>query len=212
MNDSSKQPISIVDYGVCNLGSIRNMLRKLGLESELAADPDAIVRASKIILPGVGAFAHGMGALRELGLVEPLRAKVLEQRTPLLGICLGMQLLGKSSEEGSSAGLGLIDGGCVRFRFPEGSPYRVPHMGWNETVARRESALVEGLASGARFYFTHSYHLVCADPADVLAVANHGIDFTAMVQRDNVYGVQFHPEKSHRFGMALLRNFGAIRC
>jgi glutamine amidotransferase len=210
MTEGSEQIISIIDYGVSNLGSIRNMLHKLGLRSELVATPEAVAGARKIILPGVGAFDHGVAALAERRLIAPLRAKALEDRIPILGICLGMQLLGMGSEEGTSGGLGLIKGACVRFRFAEGSPLKVPHMGWNETAPKRLNPLLSGLGAGARFYFTHSYHLMCEDPADVLATATHGIEFTAMVQRDNVAGVQFHPEKSHRFGMTLLRNFGAI--
>lgn len=201
--------ISIVDYGVCNLGSIRNMLRKLGLDSVLVTTPEACAQARKIILPGIGAFDHGVLELQKRGLMEPLRAKALEERVPFLGICLGMQLLSRGSDEGTLEGLGLIEGRCVRFRFPPESPCRVPHMGWNEIAPKRADALLAGLA-GARFYFTHSYHLACEHSEDVLASATHGVQFTAVVQRANVCGVQFHPEKSHRFGMALLRNFGAL--
>jgi imidazole glycerol-phosphate synthase subunit HisH len=202
--------ISIVDYGVSNLGSIRNMLRKLGLDSEIASSPEQVAAARKLILPGVGAFDHGATALNERGLTGPLRRQAMERKVPLLGICLGMQLLGKGSEEGVLGGLGLIDACCMRFRLPEGSTLKVPHMGWNEPFVRRHAPLVDGLDPRARFYFTHSYHLVCADAADVVAVATHGVEFTAIVQRENVMGVQFHPEKSHRFGMALLRNFGMM--
>ena len=210
MTASTKTVISIVDYGVSNLGSIRNMLRKLGIDSELVATPAQVASARKLILPGVGAFDHGVANLMERGLIDPIKAKVLDEQVPILGICLGMQLLGKGSEEGSRDGLGLIEGVCVRFRLPEDSGLKVPHMGWNETVPRRESPLLTGLEVGARFYFTHSYHLVCEDTEDVLAVASHGPDFTAIIERKNVMGVQFHPEKSHRFGMTLLRNFGLI--
>ena len=210
MTRDSKRIISIVDYGVSNLGSIRNMLRKLGFEAELVSTPDGVTEATKIILPGVGAFDHGMTALEDLRLIGPLKSKAVEDKVPILGICLGMQLLGEGSEEGSLDGLGLIEGGCFRFRLPPESDFKVPHMGWNEPLQKQASPLLKGLNHGARFYFTHSYHLVCQDPADVLAIATHGIEFTAMVQRNNVFGVQFHPEKSHRFGMTLLQNFWAI--
>jgi imidazole glycerol-phosphate synthase subunit HisH len=202
-------PISIVDYGVVNLGSIRNMLLKLGFEVDLVSSPEAIERARKVLLPGVGAFDNGVAALADRGLIEPLRAKAATG-IPFFGICLGMQLLGQGSEEGSRAGLGLIAGSCQKLRLPEGGKLKVPHMGWNEPHIVGESPLVKQLDPRARFYFTHSYHLVCADPADVLATVTHGIEFTAMIQRGNVMGAQFHPEKSHRFGMTVLRNFGSL--
>lgn len=202
--------ISIVDYGAVNLGSIRNMLRKLELDSTLASTPEAIRDASKLILPGVGAFDHGMAALVDRGLVEPLREKAIEERVPLLGICLGMQLLARSSEEGDMRGLGVLAGDCRRIRPPPGGTEKVPHMGWNVPSILRSALLVEDFDPKARFYFTHSYHLVCDDPGDVVATARHGIEFAAIVERDNVMGAQFHPEKSHRFGMVLLKNFGAI--
>lgn len=206
------QVISVVDYGVANLGSIRNMLRKLGYEVELISTPEAVSRATKIILPGVGAFDHGVAALVRHGLMEPLRARAADPSVPFLGICLGMQLLGNGSEEGTQRGLGVLDSSCVRFRLPPGSVLKIPHMGWNEPVFRRAHPLVADLGTDARFYFTHSFHMVCAHPEDVLATVTHGIEFVAMVQCGNVMGVQFHPEKSHRYGMALLRNFGAMRC
>lgn len=202
--------ISVVDYGVANLGSILNMLRKVGARAEAVSTPDAIERAEKLILPGVGAFDHGMTALSERGLADVLKGRVAGDGVPLLGICLGMQLLGNGSEEGALAGLGLIDGRCVRFRFADERTLKVPHMGWNVLMPRRESPLFKGLDENARFYFVHSYHLVCADASDVLATARYGIEFTAMVQRGSVWGAQFHPEKSHRFGMTLLRNFAEI--
>jgi glutamine amidotransferase len=210
MDSSRNQVVSIVDYGICNLGSIRNMLHKLGIESRVAGSAAEVALAEKIILPGVGAFDHGITALRERGMVDALRESAIGRRVPFLGICLGMQLFGSSTEEGTMEGLGLIPGRCVRFRPAGESTLKVPHMGWNEIVPRRACPLLRGLEQGARFYFTHSYHMICEDAADVLAVASHGIEFTAMVQRGNVLGAQFHPEKSHRFGMTLLRNFGAL--
>ena len=201
--------ISIVNYGVSNIGSMLNMMRKLGIEAQTISTPEEIGRATKIILPGIGAFDHGMKTLLDLGLAEPIRERVLKDRVPLLGVCLGMQMLGRGSEEGSLAGLGLIEGHCKRFVPNGNAAIRIPHMGWNELVIRENGGLMEGLA-GARFYFVHSYHFVCDDPSDELAGAQYGIDFTAAVHRSNVWGVQFHPEKSHRFGMALLRNFAHL--
>jgi glutamine amidotransferase len=202
--------ISVIDYGVSNLGSMLNMLRKVGAQAQLVSTAEELDRAEKIILPGVGAFDNGIAALKERGLIEPLRKKALNDKVPLLGVCLGMQMLGRSSEEGSMAGLGLVDAESRRFRFAQDSAHKVPHMGWSLLAARRESALQRGLDAITRFYFCHSYHLVCSDPADVLASACYGADFVGMVQHGNVYGVQFHPEKSHRFGMALLHNFAEM--
>lgn len=203
-------PISIVDYGAVNLGSIRNMLLKLGFEPVPVSTPEGVGAAAKILLPGVGAFDHGMSALAARRLIEPLRRKALEERVPVMGICLGMQLLGEGSEEGSLAGLGIVAGRCKRLTLPPGSPLKVPHMGWNVPLVKKDSPLLGGLDAHARFYFTHSFHFVCTDPEDVLATAVHGMEFTAMIQRSNVFGTQFHPEKSHRFGMAVLRNFGDL--
>lgn len=202
--------ISVIDYGVCNLGSMLNMLRKIGVQARLVSTARELELAEKIILPGVGAFDNGIGALREHGLAEPLRRKVLRDRIPLLGVCLGMQMLGRRSEEGSLDGLGLLNAEARRFRFAPGSAQKVPHMGWSLLAPRRDSLLLRGLDASARFYFCHSYHVVCSVPEDVLASTEYGGEVAAVVQHDNVYGVQFHPEKSHRFGMALLHNFAGI--
>ena len=201
--------ISIIKYGVANVGSMLNMMKKIGVDAETVSSPEDIARARKIILPGIGAFDQGMTALIEAGLAEPLRRRVIQDRIPLMGVCLGMQMLGKGSEEGTVSGLGLIDGFCKRLRSNGNDSIRIPHMGWNELTLCRDGGLFEGLA-GSRFYFVHSYHLVCTDAGDELARTHYGDDFTAAVNRGNVWGVQFHPEKSHRFGMALLRNFAAL--
>jgi glutamine amidotransferase len=199
--------IGIVDYGVANLGSMRNMLRRIGVEPELAGTPDVLRAADKLILPGIGAFDQGMAALHERGLVEPLRERVLGAGVPLLGVCLGVQLLGEGSEEGTRQGLCFVRARCRRFVADAAAGLRVPHMGWNHVSACRESPLLRGLDDAARFYFVHSYHVVCDDPADVLATAEYGVEFTAMVEHGNIRGAQFHPEKSHRFGMRLLQNY-----
>lgn len=204
--------ISVIDYGVCNLGSMLNMLRKVGAQARLASTASELEQAEKIILPGVGAFDNGIAALRDRGLAETLRTKALRDRVPVLGVCLGMQMLGRGSEEGGMEGLGLIDAEARRFRLAPDSGLKVPHMGWSLLTPRRDSMLLHALDARSRFYFCHSYRMVCKDPADELAGASHGEEFVAMVEHDNVYGVQFHPEKSHRFGMALLHNFARMPC
>jgi glutamine amidotransferase len=199
--------ISVVDYGVANLGSMSNMLRRIGAETELVTSAAGIARASKIILPGIGAFDHGMDALDNLGLIEELRRRVLEDGVPLFGVCLGVQLLGESSAEGKRSGLGLIAAHSERLPADGRAGIRVPHMSWAHIEPTRTDPILAGLDEKARFYFVHSYHVVCSDPNDVLAFARYGIPFTAMIRRNNIYGAQFHPEKSHRFGMRLLKNF-----
>lgn len=198
--------IAIVDYGVGNVGSILNMMRKGGADAHVISRADEIERANKIILPGVGAFDNGMRSLRERGFVPALDLKVKEQGTPILGICLGMQLFGKRSEEGTEQGMAWLDAESVRFRFSDSSPrLKVPHMGWNSV--QPSSAQVNGFENGARFYFVHSYHLVCGNPGDVWATTRYGYDFVAAVKRNNIWGVQFHPEKSHKYGLRLLQHF-----
>ena len=202
--------VAVVDYGVGNLGSIRNMLKKIGASSALVSTPEALGEATRIILPGVGAFGHGMAQLRERGLLGALSERVLDAKVPLLGICLGMQLLTRGSEESDVEGLGWIDAQTRRFQFEGlGDDLKVPHMGWNRVASTEKNPLFEGLREGdrPRFYFCHSYHVVCRDPEAVMARTHHGYSFASAVGRDNVMGVQFHPEKSHRFGMRLLKNF-----
>lgn len=200
--------IVIVDYGMGNLGSIHNMFHRLGLDSTVTGDPAGIARADKLILPGVGAFDVGMRNLRERGLIPLLETKVRRDRTPVLGICLGMQLLSLRSEEGQLPGLGWIEAETVRFRFEnQVAPLKVPHMGWNHVRPRKDLPLFDRMYEQPRFYFVHSYHVHCRNPEDVWLSSQYGFEFTAAVQRDNVVGVQFHPEKSHKFGMRLLENF-----
>jgi len=204
--------IVIVDYGMGNLGSIANMLRKIGAHSEVSGDPDRIATAESLVLPGVGAFDVAMDTLRASGLIEPLERQVRDRGVPLLGICLGMQLLATSSEEGTSAGLDWIPGRVARLptEGPDG-PVRIPHMGWSTVAAAKPASRLPALGTGeARYYFVHSYAFGCDDPNDVLGESSYGCPFTSAVERDNVVGVQFHPEKSHRHGLALLADFAGL--
>lgn len=200
--------IAIIDYDIGNLGAVANMLQRLGVACEITAAPARIEAAERIVLPGNGAFDACMRGLRATGLVPLLERKVRQQRTPLLGVCVGAQMLGHRSEEGTEPGLGWID--MTVQRFPSRPDLRVPHMGWNQVQAVREHALLEGQEPDARFYFVHSYYMLPSDPADVLLRAEYGIGFAAGVARGNIAGVQFHPEKSHRFGKRLLGNFARM--
>ncbi len=202
---------TVIDYGMGNVGSIVNMGRKAGGSFTVSADPAVIAQADKLILPGVGSFDHGMTKLRERGLIPVLNQQVLERKVPILGICLGVQLFTRGSEEGVLPGLGWIAGDTIRFkRAVEPSTLKVPHMGWNFIEPARADPLLRDLPPEPRFYFVHSYHLVCDDAADVLAWTQYGHRFASAVQRGNIWGTQFHPEKSHKFGLALLKNFLAL--
>lgn len=195
----------IINYGMGNLGSIKNMLKKIGHDSVISSDPEVIEQARKLILPGVGAFDNGMTNLKNYGIIDVLNDSVLKRKTPVLGICLGMQLISKSSEEGTLPGLGWIDAKTVRFQLTE---LKVPHMGWNVVNIKKEYPLFTGMTGQEnRFYFVHSYHVVCENPEDVLTSTYYGIEFTSAIQHDNIYATQYHPEKSHKFGMRLLKNF-----
>ncbi len=199
--------ITIIDYGAGNIGSVLNMIRHVGGVADVARDPAGVLAARKILLPGVGSFDNAMSRLAALDLVAPLKARANEG-IPFLGICLGMQLLADGSEEGSMAGLGLIPGRVRRFQFgSEHSTLKIPHMGWNRVTPVAPHPLAVGLEDHARFYFVHSYYYDCENPGHALFRSTYGQDFTSGVQRDNVAGVQFHPEKSHRYGMQLIKNF-----
>jgi len=200
--------ISIINYGLGNLGSIANILKKAGVEARISSAASDLEQAEKLILPGVGAFDTGMKQLDELGLIPVLNKKVLEDKIPILGVCLGMQLLGKHSEEGQKEGLGWIDAESIRFRFENGnSQLKIPHMGWNMLTFPRPHPLFDGLYEENRFYFVHSFHVVCKQESSVLAETEYGFLFNSAVIHENIIGVQFHPEKSHKFGMRLLKNF-----
>ena len=200
--------IVIVDYGIGNLGSIVNMLRKTGADAIVSSDYKKIENASKLILPGVGSFDYGMQQLNQLGFSDLLRKKVLEEKTPILGICLGMQLFCKKSEEGVLDGLGWLDAEVVKFTIDHSvSHLKIPHMGWSEIAIKKESKLLKDMYEIPRFYFVHSYHVKCKDEKDILTQTSYGYEFVSAVENENIVGVQFHPEKSHKFGLKLLRNF-----
>ncbi len=203
--------IVIVDYGMGNLKSIQNMFKKVGVAVKIASSHDEIMTADKLILPGVGAFDNAMKNLNEMKLIPVLREKVLAEKTPTLGICLGMQLLTERSEEGTLPGLGWIKGETKRFAFTgENAKLRIPHMGWNTVEICKESKLFADMYDEPRYYFVHSFHVVCTDDSDSLCKTEYGYAFTSAVERGNIYGAQFHPEKSHKFGMKLLKNFAEL--
>ena len=199
--------IVIVDYDMGNIGSVYNMLKKIGRKSEITRDLEKIRQADHIILPGVGAFDSGMEQLEKFGLVELIRHKALVDKTPILGICLGAQLMLEKSEEGQKAGLGLVKGEVKRFQLSAESKLRIPNMGWNQIEKVKSSKLVDVLPDQPRFYFVHSYHFKMTQSEDQLLISEYGYSFCSAFQHENISGVQFHPEKSHKFGMALLRNF-----
>ena len=196
--------ITMIDYGGSNLRSAQKAFEFIGAEVLVTEKPDDVLRAVKLVLPGVGAFGAGMAALRARGLVEPIRQAVANG-VPLLGICVGMQFLFDVSEEmGKYEGLGVMPGRVVR--FPEGA-LKVPHMGWNELVVDRPHPLLWGVPAGAYTYFVHSYHCQTASPDAVVAHTDYGQPVAAIVQEGNVYGIQFHPEKSHRVGLQIINNY-----
>lgn len=200
--------VIVVDYGVGNLSSVCNMLRKVEADVKISRDPAEIFEADKLVLPGVGHFDHGMKMLNGSGLRDVLDRFALEFHRPVLGICLGAQILGKGSEEGREPGLGWLDMHCRR--FPEMPGLRVPHMGWGQVTMVRPSPLFEHAGADARYYFVHSYFMQCADDADVVGTSMHGIEFASVVQRGQMFGTQFHPEKSLRHGLALMRAFAGL--
>lgn len=196
--------IAIVDYGLGNLGSVANMLTKAGGKCEITSQVESVQKARGLILPGVGSFDAGVTSLHQLGLVEVLGRRVLQEQVPILGICLGFQLMAESSEEGSLPGLNWIPATVKRLNPAENLP--LPHMGWNDLVIRRADPLLTDLEH-SRFYFVHSFHVVTREPSLEIAYASYGQEVCAAIHHQNIFATQFHPEKSHRFGLTLMKNF-----
>jgi glutamine amidotransferase len=201
--------LAIINYGLGNLTSIRNMCSRIGVESEITDDAGLIERADRLILPGVGHFRRGMENLRESGMQPLLDRLVLQEKRPILGICLGAQLMTGHSEEGDVDGLGWVDADTIRFRDKELGGLKIPHMGWREISITGDNPLWTGLPEEPRFYFVHSYHFQFRQPAEIVAMAVYGYEFACAFRKGNIFGTQFHPEKSHKFGMKVLENFYA---
>jgi glutamine amidotransferase len=206
--------ISVVDYGAGNIGSVLNMLQHIGVAAEVITGPDQVKKSEKIILPGVGNWDAGVQRLEDSGLIDALKNRVLSDKVPILGVCLGMQLFLNSSEEGMLPGLGWIDGTVKTFNFSRinviAKRLPLPHMGWNSVTVMHNSILTESLDENSKFYFVHSFHVDVKYSENVMLQTDYGYPFTSGIRKENIYGVQFHPEKSHRHGMNLMKSFASI--
>ena len=203
--------ISIVDYGLGNLKAFANIYKRLNIEAEFVKSPEDLSNATKIILPGVGAFDHAMEQLNNSGMRDKLNELVLEKKIPVLGICVGMQMIGNSSDEGQLQGLKWVDASIKKFESSliTHKP-KLPHMGWNNVIPQRDNPLFSGMDEQGLFYFLHSYYFECNKLSDSIATSEYGIKYTCAVNNENIYGVQFHPEKSHQNGIQLLKNFAIL--
>ncbi|MFK8060282.1 MAG: imidazole glycerol phosphate synthase subunit HisH [Polaribacter sp.] len=199
--------IVIIDYGMGNLGSVYKSFKRVHNEVIISSSKKDIESAEKLVLPGVGHFSNGMKRLKELDLIDLLQDRVIDKRTPILGICLGMQLFSKFSNEGNVKGLSWFDAEVVNFNVKDKLRFKVPHMGWNSIKIEKENQLLHGISQSELFYFVHSYHIKCDDKNDILGTTNYSYDFTSIIQKNNIYGTQFHPEKSHGKGLKLIKNF-----
>lgn len=204
--------IGIIDYGVGNIKAFANIYKQLDLEFKVVRNEIDFNNVTKIILPGVGSFDHAMDSLNNSGMRKKLDELVLHEKIPVLGICVGMQMLAKSSDEGTIQGLSWIDANVKKFDKSKVNNGPLPHMGWNNLEIKQEDPLLQNLDTVPRFYYLHSYYFDCYDESDVIATAQYGEEFTCMVKNDNIYGIQCHPEKSHHNGIQLLKNFGEITC
>lgn len=202
--------IAIINYGMGNLGSVSNMLKKIGFDSIITSNEKEILRADKIILPGVGSFDTAIKKIDSLGLRDIIKEAAMNSKIPTLGICLGMQLLMESSEEGELDGLGLIKGKTLSFKNRISANLKIPHMGWNSVKKSNECIISDGFENEMRFYFVHSYFVKVRDSQNSVLQCEYGLNFDAAINYRNIFGVQFHPEKSHKFGMQILKNFSNI--
>lgn len=201
------QNIVIIDYGMGNISSVKKQLERASVNVTVSNDSKVILNADKLILPGVGHFKKAMDNLNELGLIDVLNQKVIAQKTPVLGICLGMQLMADKSEEGSASGLGWIEGEVVRMKVTDSLRYKIPHVGWNSIVQQKPSALNVHLEDDASMYFVHAYMFVAKNEVDILHTTSYENAFTSAVSKDHIFGVQYHPEKSQDSGLQIFKNF-----
>ena len=199
--------VVIVDYGMGNLRSVQKAFSRIGADTMISSDPKIIRNASKLVLPGVGHFGNAAGKLKEMGIRTALNDAVIADKTPILGICLGMQLMAARSEEGVAEGLGWFDADVTRFRIKNANKYKVPHIAWNSIDVKTDNFLLADIPDGTLFYFVHSFHIQCHDPKNIIATTEYEYEFTSAIHKDNIFGTQFHPEKSHDWGEKLLANF-----
>lgn len=203
----NNKKVVIVDYGMGNLNSVKRKLHFLNADAIITSDSKEIESANKLILPGVGHFSNAMDNLKNRGLIEVLNQKVLVDKTPILGICLGMQLMATMSEEGNYKGLGWFDAEVVKFNIDNKLKYKIPQTGWNQVTIEKESKLMNSIPNFSEFYFVHSYYIKCNDKSDILNTTDYEDSFTSAIEKNNIFGVQYHPEKSHDIGMQLITNF-----
>ena len=210
MQNESIQNIVIINYGMGNLRSVYNKFKRLNISVKVSSNPLEIEKADKVILPGVGHFANGVRKLKEYGIWDILNKKILEEKTPILGICLGMQLMAMHSEEGNVEGFGWLNARVKRFEIEDKIKWKVPHMGWNSIECNKESVLFKDVNIDSLFYFVHSYHVLCNNENDVLSTTTYSYKFVSAIENKNIFGTQFHPEKSHDWGAKILENFARM--
>jgi imidazole glycerol-phosphate synthase subunit HisH len=210
MNSKMPQEILIIDYGMGNLHSVQRTLFRIGVRAVISSNPEDIKKAEKIILPGVGHFQKAVENLKSLNIWESLNESVLIKKTPILGICLGMQLMSKHSEEGDIDGLGWFDASVIKFGVSDKLKYKIPHIGWNQIILKKACFLFDDVDISTGFYFIHSYHIKCNNQSDVLNETFYEYPFVSAIQKDNIFGVQYHPEKSHYSGDKFLKNFSNL--